>query len=102
MKLKALLHKTGIECPTKWEEIEITGINYDSRKISNGNIFVCLTGENTDGHIYAMDAMLRGASVIIAEKDLELPSIPVFGSIIRQNTLLAFVLACTCLIDFST
>ena len=77
MKLKALLHKTGIECPTKWEEIEITGINYDSRKISNGNIFVCLTGENTDGHIYAMDAMLRGASVIIAEKDLELPSIPV-------------------------
>ncbi|NLY72035.1 MAG: UDP-N-acetylmuramoyl-L-alanyl-D-glutamate--2,6-diaminopimelate ligase [Clostridiales bacterium] len=77
MKLKALLHNTGIECPPEWEEIEITGISYDSRKIKKGIMFVCLIGENTDGHIYAVDAMLRGASAIISEKDLELPSVAV-------------------------
>lgn len=77
MKLEMLLRNTGIDCLSKWKELEINGVSYDSRKVKKGNAFVCLKGKNTDGHIYALDAALRGASVIISEDDLEFNSIPV-------------------------
>ncbi|MGI6734451.1 MAG: UDP-N-acetylmuramoyl-L-alanyl-D-glutamate--2,6-diaminopimelate ligase [Anaerovoracaceae bacterium] len=76
MKLKNLLLNTGIECPDPWKETDITGICYDSRKIQRGNMFVCLRGRNTDGHIYAGDAAFRGAAVVIAEDTLSLPGTP--------------------------
>jgi UDP-N-acetylmuramoyl-L-alanyl-D-glutamate--2,6-diaminopimelate ligase len=78
MKLNDLLQNTGIPCPDMFKNIEITGINYDSRKIKEGNIFVCLKGDNTDGHIYAADAAFRGASAIVSEIELSLPKIPIF------------------------
>lgn len=78
MELIDLLQNTGIKCPEMFENIEITGINYDSRKVKEGNIFVCLRGTNTDGHIYAADAAFRGALAIVSEKELSLPKIPIF------------------------
>ena len=76
MKLKYLLLNTGIQYPDSWKEMDITGICYDSRKIQKGNMFVCLRGRNTDGHIYAGDAAFRGAAVVIAEEALSLPGTP--------------------------
>ena len=42
---------------SKWldehEDIDITGIAYDSRNVLPGNIFVCIKGYETDGHKYA-------------------------------------------------
>ena len=32
------------------DEIEITGINIDSRKIENGHLFVAIKGTQVDGH----------------------------------------------------
>jgi UDP-N-acetylmuramoyl-L-alanyl-D-glutamate--2,6-diaminopimelate ligase len=76
MKLKNLLFSAGIKCPEKLGEITIEGINYDSRKIKKNEVFVCLEGENTDGHIFAGDASLRGAALIIAERALEVDGTP--------------------------
>ncbi len=73
MKLKYLLLNTGIKCPNSLKDSDVTGISYDSRKIQRGNLFVCLRGRNTDGHIYAAEAVLRGASVVVSEKELSLP-----------------------------
>jgi UDP-N-acetylmuramoyl-L-alanyl-D-glutamate--2,6-diaminopimelate ligase len=77
MRLDLLLTGTGIDCPLLWRKIEISGISYDSRKTQKGNAFVCIKGEHTNGHIYAMDAAFRGASVAIAEEELNLMTIPV-------------------------
>lgn len=77
MKLANLLFDTDIPYPERLGEIEITGISYDSRKIEGGNIFVCLKGRNTDGHIFAGDAALRGAGAIITERDLDISFTPV-------------------------
>ena len=54
----------------------ITGISYDSRDIKNGDIFVCLTGEKTDGHNFIKEAEAKGANAILAQKKIE-TSLPV-------------------------
>ena len=38
-----------------------TGIEYDSRKIKDGNIFVALEGTVVDGHNYIEQAVRNGA-----------------------------------------
>lgn len=59
----------------KWleehEDIDITGIAYDSRNVLPGNVFVCIKGFETDGHKYAKTACENGAAVIVAEDDIE-------------------------------
>ncbi len=46
----------------------ITDISYDSREIKEGDIFVCLIGEKTDGHDYIKEAEAKGAKAILAQK----------------------------------
>ncbi len=53
------------------EDIEIAKIDYDSRKVEKGSLFVCVTGFKTDGHIYAEGAVKKGAAAIICERPLE-------------------------------
>ena len=52
------------------EDIEITDICYDSREVKKDTVFVCIEGENDDGHRYAGQAVRSGARVIIAEKPI--------------------------------
>lgn len=47
-------------------------VKIDSRKITKGDIFVCIKGSNVDGHDYIEDAIKNGASKIISEKDLNI------------------------------
>lgn len=53
--------------------VEVTGIQYDSRKIKTGNLFVAIKGYNVDGHDYVQDAAKRGASCIVVERDVDVP-----------------------------
>ncbi len=57
-------------------DIDITGIAYDSRKVQNGYIFVCIKGLAQDGHKFAAMAADRGAAVIVAEDEVDV-DIPV-------------------------
>ncbi len=77
MKLKKLLDETHIECPTGLEEMEITGIAYDSRQVKKGHVFICIKGYDTDGHKYANDAVLKGAAILISEQELGVMKVPV-------------------------
>ena len=52
-------------------EIEITGIEIDSRLIKNGNMFVAMRGTQVDGHTYIAKAIELGAKAIVCE---ELPA----------------------------
>ncbi len=53
-----------------FDDLEITGIAYDSRKVEPGNVFVCVRGFETDGHKYADKAVENGAAVIVAEEEM--------------------------------
>jgi len=58
--------------------IEITGIQIDSRKVNSGDLYVCLPGvegQMTDRHLYAQDAVNRGAVALVVEHDVPV-SIP--------------------------
>lgn len=76
MKLSVLLSAIGAENSIQ-NDMEITSLCYDSRKVQKGSLFVCLNGETTDGHKYAKNAEQLGACVIVAEHstDSALPHI---------------------------
>ncbi len=76
MKLKELLKGTGIAFKDEWSDLEITGLSCDSRHIKKGYAFICLKGMHTDGHIYAMDAVVRGAAAVISEKPIPFSLVP--------------------------
>lgn len=70
MKLSALLQ--DIEWTLLYgEEKEINAIAYDSRKVQKGDLFVCITGFQTDGHKYAQKAIEAGAVAILCEKAIQ-------------------------------
>ncbi len=48
----------------------IKGIKYNSKEISEGDIFVCLKGAHTDGTLYIEEAIRNGAKAIITQKDI--------------------------------
>ena len=73
MKLSTLL--SGYKVNNQFDDVEIGGINYDSRKVKNGDVFVCVTGFLQDGHKYAESAVEAGAVAVICERELEL-SVP--------------------------
>ncbi len=50
-------------------DIKVRGIKTDTRKIEEGDLFVALSGHQTDGHDYLAEAARAGASaVLIAEE----------------------------------
>lgn len=55
-------------------DLDITGINIDSRKVKPGDAFICISGAKFEGHDFANDAIKAGAKVIVCERDLDLQS----------------------------
>lgn len=51
-------------------------VQTNSTLVEPGSIFFALPGEVTDGHLFAADAVARGAALVVAERPLDLP-IPV-------------------------
>jgi UDP-N-acetylmuramoyl-L-alanyl-D-glutamate--2,6-diaminopimelate ligase len=56
-------------------EVDINDIVYDSRKVSPGCVFICITGFKQDGHKYLEDAIKKGAVAAIIERDVEVTGI---------------------------
>ena len=52
--------------------IEITGIQIDSRKIVEGNLFIPMPGERADGHQFIEAVMKTGALITLSERELDL------------------------------
>ena len=65
MKLSELLK--GIETKISFD-CEVNNVVVDSRLVQKGDLFVCLSGENFDGHNYIEEAKKRGASAIVGER----------------------------------
>ena len=48
-------------------EVEITGVNIDSRQIEKGHLFVAIPGTQTDGHKFIPKAIELGATAVLCE-----------------------------------
>ena len=61
-----------IEKETKGNlNIEINKIEYDSKKIEKGDLFVAIQGYNEDGHDYINEAIENGAVAVVIQKEME-------------------------------
>ncbi|MBO4985413.1 MAG: UDP-N-acetylmuramoyl-L-alanyl-D-glutamate--2,6-diaminopimelate ligase [Bacteroides sp.] len=54
------------------KEVEIAGVNIDSRLIEKGHLFMAMRGTQTDGHAYIPAALQKGAVAVLCE---ELPQV---------------------------
>ena len=59
---------------TRIRDVSITGIACDSRAVVPGHCFVATTGTQTDGHDYIAEAVAAGASAVVAEHAVTVPS----------------------------
>lgn len=71
MKLEELLKGVSVIQIHNQRDCDITGVQYNSLKIQEGNLFVAITGFSTDGHKYIPSAVQNGAVAVVAEKYTE-------------------------------
>ena len=71
MKLKDLLIGADVLELHADENLEITGVSYDSRKTQKGDVFVAISGYTMDGHAYIGKAEEAGAVCAVCERKPE-------------------------------
>jgi len=69
MKLTELTEGVPLKRPLLpgWNALDLRGIEYDSRRIHAGDIFVAFAGKNADGRHFAVAAIERGAVAVLSE-----------------------------------
>ncbi len=70
--LADLLRERGMlrEVRGSLDGLVVSGVKFDSREVSPGDLFVAVTGAERDGHAYCAAAMERGAAALIVERPL--------------------------------
>ncbi|MDD5992460.1 MAG: UDP-N-acetylmuramoyl-L-alanyl-D-glutamate--2,6-diaminopimelate ligase [Prevotellaceae bacterium] len=68
MKLNEILSKVKPLDIVGNAEVEITGVNIDSRRIEKGHLFVAIRGTQVDGHSFIQKATDLGAAAILCEQ----------------------------------
>ena len=63
------------DCRIIGSDCDISRIEYDSRKLTGGELFCCIRGTFKDGHEFAESAVARGAAALLVERELPL-SVP--------------------------
>jgi UDP-N-acetylmuramoyl-L-alanyl-D-glutamate--2,6-diaminopimelate ligase len=91
MKLKDLLINVDFEVVNDGNP-EINDVIYDSRKVGEGDVFVCLKGYTSDGHRYAKSAVEKGAAALVISDSLDF-EVPQNVAVIKtEDTRLALAL----------
>jgi UDP-N-acetylmuramoyl-L-alanyl-D-glutamate--2,6-diaminopimelate ligase len=55
----------AIECGGS--PVEVNGVEYDSRRVGRGDVFVAMRGEATDGNRYIEAAVAQGAAAVVTD-----------------------------------
>src|SRR5881409_2304419 len=92
MQLKTLLSATAVRQIIGTLDRTVENIAYDSRRVQRNGMFVALRGEKSDGHEFIGQAIEKGASVIVAEREEQNPRA---ACLVVENTR-------TALADFAT
>ena len=76
MRLDELIEYLKYDDLINFKRVDITGISYNSKTTKQGDIFICLVGEHTDGHEYAQMAVDNGAAALLVERPLDNIKVP--------------------------
>lgn len=61
-----------VRTSTARDDVAITGVVYDSRRVTRGSLFCCVPGDEHDGHAFAAAAVAAGATAVVCERELPL------------------------------
>ena len=67
MKLEELLKGLDVLEQKGASDVDVTGVNIDSRLVKEGNMFIAVKGTAADGHAYIGKAIELGAKAIVCE-----------------------------------
>jgi UDP-N-acetylmuramoyl-L-alanyl-D-glutamate--2,6-diaminopimelate ligase len=73
MLLRDLIDNLKIQKTSGDLDIEIKKLEYDSRAVGEGDLFVAIPGLEKDGHEFIQDAVARGSVAAILQKDKSYP-----------------------------
>lgn len=91
MKLSEILEKCEYQVLQGDLQTEVCDIIYDSRKLIQNCMFVCMVGAVADGHNYIKDAVQKGTNAIVVQREVE--NIPQNIAVIKvKNTRKALAL----------
>ncbi|MBT8260892.1 MAG: UDP-N-acetylmuramoyl-L-alanyl-D-glutamate--2,6-diaminopimelate ligase [Bacteroidia bacterium] len=68
IELKDILYKVTINAVVGDTNVLIENVQFDSRKVSSGDVFVAIKGTISDGHNFIQDVVAKGVSAVICEK----------------------------------
>ena len=68
MTLKELIKNVHPTSVTGGTDVEITGVDIDSRRVAGGHLFVAMRGTQVDGHTFIPKAVAQGAAAILCEE----------------------------------
>lgn len=78
MTLDEIAKVTGGRLVNASPSVAVTGgVEYDSRKIGAGGLFVAFEGEKVDGHQFAAGAISQGAAAVLSTRDTGQPGVVV-------------------------
>jgi len=72
-QLRELLARVPHTVAAGDENIEVTGVVSDNRRIRGGEVFVCISGTVVDGHSFLPQAIAAGARAVVVTKPVEVP-----------------------------
>ena len=74
MELKTLLYGLDYTVMGGNPDREVSGVVYDSRKVTPGCLFICIKGMNYDSHEHVEEIAKKGAHVLVVEQDVRIPA----------------------------
>lgn len=75
MRLAEVAAVTGGRLHRATGDEPVTGVEFDSRKVGPGGLFLALPGERADGHDFAAAAVAAGASAVLAGREVDAPAV---------------------------
>ena len=73
MKLSELLKDVEVLQTVGSTDVEVQGIQFDSRRVGSGDVFVAQRGTTVDGHTFIAQCVEKGAKAVVLEDSTYLP-----------------------------
>ena len=67
--LKDIVYKVSLQSTSGDMNVSIESVQFDSRKVSKGDLFVAVKGTQVDGHQFIQTAIDKGAAAIVCENE---------------------------------
>lgn len=68
LTLKLIADLLGLPGDPAWDGLQLNKVEFDSRQVLPGDLFVCVPGFKTDGHDYAEQVVQKGARALVVER----------------------------------